>query len=306
MMNPILFTLPGSDAFCAPLCAQLNSVLPCDMGELQIDYFSDDECSPRFITPVAGRDVIFCVALDHPDSKIMPVLLAACVARELGASSVGFVIPYLPYMKQDSRYKDGEGDTAHHFARLISGCCDWVLTAKPYLHHHTALSEIYTAKTMIVDVVPEIASWIAGNVTNPVLFALNANSAKWIAEISEAADCPYTILDTTNYGDSNVAVSIPDASFWIGMTPVLIEEIVSSARTMTVAVRQIELAGMAPPVCIAVHPLFAGDTYDVLQTSQVDRIVSCNTVAHVTNRIDLCQPFAQAIVEIMATVNATR
>ena len=304
-MNPIFFTFPGSETFCAPLFAQLNSILLCDSGELQIHDSVSDECNPRFITSVAGRDVILGITLNDPDSKIITAYLSACVARELGAKSVGFFIPYLPYSKIRGQCKDYEGDTARHFASLMSGCCDWILTIKPHLQQHHAMSELYRSKTRIVDVVPEISGWIASNVTRPIILALNTECAKWIAQIAEAADCSHTVLNTTYYDDGNVEVLIPDSSFWIGMTPVLIEDVVSSAQTMIAAVRQIELAGMAPPVCIAVHPLFTDEAYKILQASKVDRIVSCNSINHTTNKIDLCRPFAQAIAEIMTTVNPT-
>jgi len=276
--------------------------MPYERGELQIDHFPDHECSPRFLTPVSGRDVIFGIALDHPDANIMSTFFSSCVARDLGARNIGFVIPYLPYLKRNTRDTKGVGDTARHFARLMSGCCDWILTTKPNVQHNLALLDMYSTRIMTVDAVPQIAHWITLNITRPVIFLLDKNSAQWVAELSEAADCPYTILDTTHYDDGTVGVTIPDASFWIGMTPVLIDEFVSCTHTMTAAVRQIELTGMAPPVCIAVHPLFSGSDYDVLRTSNIDCVVSCNSIVHTSNRIDLCQAFAQAIGEIFGGI----
>jgi ribose-phosphate pyrophosphokinase len=294
-MNPILFTIPGNEDF----GLQLQAVLSCDAGDLQIHHFPDKESCPRFITPIEGRDVVIVCNLDRPDGKIMSLYLAACVARELGARSVGLVIPYLPYMRQDTRFKNGEGITSLHFAHLISSCCDWVVTVDPYLHRHNALSDIFTIPTKIVHAAPGVAKWIVDNVTSPVIFGLDTKSEQWVAEVAEAADCPNVTLNMTRCGDSDVEVSVPDASFWVGMTPVLMDDIVSTARTMITAVHQIELAGMAPAVCVVVHPLFAGDAFVALQTCGVDRIVSCNTVTHVTNRINLCASVAIAIIEML-------
>lgn len=298
-MNPILFTMPGNEEF----GAQLRQFLPCESGEMQVRHFPDQESCPRFLTPVAGRDVIFACALDSPDAKVLSLYLAACVARELGARSVGLVIPYLPYMRQDARFKEGEGVTSQHFARFLSSCCNWLVTVDPHLHRHHALSDIYPIATRVVHAAPEIAKWIAANVTNPVIFGPDAESEQWVAEVADAADCPYTVLNKIRRGDADVEVSIPDAAFWVGMTPVLVDDIVSTARTMIAATYQIELAGMAPPVCIAVHPLFVGDAFAALHAGGVERIVSCNTVAHATNRINLCQPIAAAIGEILAEMS---
>jgi ribose-phosphate pyrophosphokinase len=300
-MNPILIAMPGSEVF----SAQLRNFLNCEIGDLQIHHFPDGESCPRFLTPVMGRDVIFSCALDHPDAKIIQLYLSACVARELGARSVGFIIPYLPYMRQNTRFQEGEGITSAHFARLISSCCDWLVTVDPHLHRHRTMSEIYTIATKVVHAAPIIAKWIAANVPSPIIFGPDGESEQWAAEVAEAADCPYAVLKKTRHGDREVEVSIPDASFWVGMTPVLVDDIVTTARTMIAATRQIEVAGMAPPVCIGVHPLFIGDAFVALHTTGVERIVSCNTIAHATNRINLCQPIAEAVGELLAGMTAT-
>jgi ribose-phosphate pyrophosphokinase len=299
-MTTVLFAMPGSEA----LGSQLQSELQCDAGKLEIRRFPDQESCPRFFTSVSGRDVVLVCELDCPDGKILPMYLTACVARELGARSVGLIIPYLPYMRQDDRFQDGEGITSQHFARLISSCCDWLLTVDPHLHRHRAMSEIYSVQASVVHAAPNVATWIAENVSNPVIFGPDAESEQWVAEVADLVDCPYAVLTKVRHGDLDVEVSIPDASFWVGMTPVLVDDIVSTARTLIAASVQIELAGMCAPVCVAVHPLFAGDAFIALRTRGIERIVSCNTVMHATNKINLCKPIAVAVSEMLATFEA--
>jgi ribose-phosphate pyrophosphokinase len=294
-MLPILFPLPGNDT----LAEQLSVFLPCQSGKIDVHRFPDGEACPRLITPVAGRDVIFICALDRPDDKIMGLYLSACVARELGARSVGLVIPYLPYMRQDAHFSAGDGVTSAHFARLLSSCCDWLVTVDPHLHRHHALSDIYSVPTRVVHAAPLIAQWIADNVAVPIVVGPDSESKQWVSEVASLADCPYTILTKKRSGDRNVEVSLPDTSGWDGMTPVLVDDIVSTARTMIAAAVQIESVRMAPPVCIGVHALFAGGGYAALHQAGVERIVSCNTVAHSTNKIDVCPAIADAVRDLL-------
>ncbi len=290
-MNPILFSMPGN----AILGAQLKACLPSADGMLEIHRFPDGECCPRFVTPVAGRDVVIACALDAPDDKIMPLYLAACVARELGARSVGLVVPYLPYMRQDARFREDEGITSVHFARLLSSCCDWMVTVDPHLHRHPTLSAIYSIATEVVHAAPAISDWIAANVVRPVVVGPDAESEQWVAQVAAAAGCPFTVLSKIRSGDHAVEVSVPDTAAWEGMTPVLVDDIISTARTMVAAAQQITAAGMAAPVCIGVHALFAGDALDALQAAGVQRIVTCNTVQHATNGINLSSAIAAAV-----------
>lgn len=298
-MNPLLLTMPGNDAFAARLLPALTMLMPCGAGALQIHQFPDGESCPRLLTPVAGRDVMIACTLDRPDGKIMPLYLAACTARELDARSVGLIVPYLPYMRQDARFHDGEGITSIHFARLLSSCCDWLVTVDPHLHRHHALSDIYSVATVTVQAAPRIAQWIAANVARPIVVGPDAESEQWAAQVAAIAGCPYAVLQKIRSGDHAVEVSIPDTSGWDGRTPVLVDDIVSTARTMIAAAQQIKAAGMAPPVCIAVHALLAGDAYAALRVAGVDRIVSCNTIEHATNLIDVSAPIAAAVVELI-------
>ena len=294
-MQPLLFSMPGNER----LVAQLLPLLPCEAGDMQIHRFPDGESCPRLLTPVTARDVVFACALDRPDEKIIALYFAACVARELGARSVGLIIPYLPYMRQDARFAAGEGITSAHFARIISSCCDWLVTVDPHLHRHHDLSDIYSIASKVAHAAPAIASWIAHNVRQPIIIGPDAESEQWAADVAGMVGCPYTVFQKTRSGDRAVAMTTPDMSAWSGLTPVLMDDIVSTARTMIAAIAQLKSAGMPPPVCIAVHPLFTGDAYAALQAAGVDRIVSCNTVEHASNRIDLCPPIALAVGDML-------
>jgi ribose-phosphate pyrophosphokinase len=119
--------------------------------------------------------------------------------------------------------------------------------------------------------------------------------------VAELAGCPYTVLSKVRSGDHEVAVSLPPPQLLAGRTPVLVDDIASTARTMVAATGQLKQAGAAAPICIAVHALFAGDAYSVLQQAGVAAVVSCNTVPHASNGIDL-MPALAAAAQRMLTV----
>lgn len=295
-MIPILFPMPGNEAF----ALHLDRAISCEVGQMETRRFPDGESYIRLLSPVHGRDVIFVCTLDRPDEKMMSLYLAASIARELGARRVGLVAPYLAYMRQDARFREGEGVTSAHFARFVSDFCDWLVTVDPHLHRHHKLNEIYSIPTKVVRAAPVIGDWIAANVEQPVIVGPDSESEQWAAKVAKSVGCPYTILDKTRTGDRSVSVSKPDTSTWKGGTPVLVDDITSTAQTMIAAVKRLKEAGLPPPVCVTVHPIFAGNAYEDLQAAGVDRIVSCNTIAHASNHIDLSDEVAVAAVELMA------
>ncbi|KIF79898.1 ribose-phosphate pyrophosphokinase [Noviherbaspirillum autotrophicum] len=301
-MIPILFAMPGNEAF----VLHLDRAMSCEVGQMEMRRFPDGETYVRLLSQVRERDVIFVCTLDHPDEKMMSLYLAARTARELGARRVGLVAPYLAYMRQDARFLEGEGITSVHFASFVSDFCDWLVTVDPHLHRHHRLNEIYSIPTKAVRAAPHIGEWIAANIEQPVIVGPDAESEQWAAKVAKSVGCPYTVLNKIRKGDRDVEVLAPGKGDWQGGTPVLVDDIASTANTMIAAAEKLKAAGLPPPVCIAVHPIFAGNAYAELQAAGVARIVSCNTIAHPSNGIDISDDVAVAAVELMAILPIDR
>lgn len=289
-MTPILFAMPGNEALANQMC-RLRAWEP---GAWTMRRFPDGESYVRYLCDVRGRDVAIVCSLADPDAKATALYLAACVARELGAQRVGLIVPYLAYMRQDRAFQAGEGITAVHFARLLSGVCDWLVTVDPHLHRIHRLDQVYKVPTRVVHASHRIAAWICANVPLPLLVGPDAESEQWVADVAALAGCPFTLLQKTRRGDRSVEVSVPLMAHWREHTPVLVDDIASTARTMIAAVARMHEAGLSDPWCIAVHPLFAGDAYAALRAAGVAGVVSSNTVAHHSNQIDMSEALADA------------
>jgi ribose-phosphate pyrophosphokinase len=186
-----------------------------------------------------------------------------------------------------------------HFARLLSSACDWLVTVDPHLHRIHHLDEVYTVPTRVVHAAPSIASWIAANVALPLLVGPDQESEQWVAEVAALVGCPFTLLQKTRTGDRSVEVSVPAVAQWRQRSPVLVDDLASTARTMVAAAARLHEAGLSPPWCIVVHPLFAGDAYSVLGTAGVAGVVSSNTILHHSNMIDMSEPIEDEIDSLL-------
>jgi ribose-phosphate pyrophosphokinase len=176
---------------------------------------------------------------------------------------------------------------------------DGVVTVDPHLHRYHSLGEIYRVPTRAVQSAPVIAAWVAANVDRPVLIGPDAESEQWVQEVARGADAPFTVLQKIRRGDKDVEVSLPDTSALAGRQPVLIDDIVSSARTMIQAIASVRRVGLPPPVCIGVHALFAADAYDALLAAGPLRVLTCDTVPHASNGISVVAPLAAAVQDLI-------
>jgi ribose-phosphate pyrophosphokinase len=289
---PVLIAVPGSEDHARGLGARLG----CAVIASEARQFPDGELYVR-IDGEVGDDAVV-VGNARGDNFLRAAFLAG-TARDLGARRVGFVAPYLAYMRQDSRFKPGEGVTALYFARLVSSTFDWLVTVDPHLHRFDSLAGVYAIPTTIARAAPAIAAWITAEVERPVLVGPDAESVQWVSAVAERCGAPFVILEKTRRGDRDVSITAPGGA-WNGHTPVLIDDIVSTGQTMIEATRQLQRAGSAPPMCVAIHAVFADALNEALIAAGARGIVTCNTIPHATNRICVMDPLAAAVRERVA------
>lgn len=296
-MNRVLVPFPAD----AALAATVAPALQARLAPVAWRHFPDGESLVALDGSMEGADVAILASLRDPDPLALPLRFAAQTAREFGARSVGLIAPYLAYMRQDTRFHAGEAVSAPLFARFLEEAFDWLVTVDPHLHRVERLQSLYRIPTTHVSATPDVAAWIARTVPDAMLIGPDSESEQWVARIAAQAGVPYQVLSKQRHGDYDVRVSLPDATAAAGHTPVLVDDIVSSGRTILETLAHLKKLALPPPVLVAIHPVFAGDAYPRLQEAGVVRIASTDTIAHSSNAIPLGTALAAAASALMAT-----
>jgi ribose-phosphate pyrophosphokinase len=290
-MTAILFALPGNEAMTDRLALAFGG----ELGRLELRRFPDEEMHLRFANPLCGKRVLLVCTLDRPDAKFLTLAFAAATAREMGAKDVILVSPYLAYMRQDRHFEPGDADSAPIFAKLVAQSFDGLVTIDPHLHRVHRLRDIYEIPAVAMHAAPLLSQWIANNVADAVLIGPDEESSQWVEAVAKAAGAPFTVLAKTRRGDRDVEVSMPDMEHWHTRTPVLVDDIISTGRTMAETLRLLSRAGMKPATCLGVHAVFAPGAYEDLRAAGAGRIVTTNTILHETNAIDASGLLAEGL-----------
>ena len=298
-MKPVILSL-FSDK---PPVHQLQKLLGADYMDVSSRSFPDGETylqiqgdtQAEIEKNIQGRDIIIFDSLNDPNLKTLPLIFLSDTLRELKAKRVGLVCPYLAYMRQDKRFNPGEAITSTYFAKLLSQAFDWLITVDPHLHRRSSLNEIYSIPNQVLHANTVIAQWVSKNVEKPFFIGPDSESEQWVKNIANLTSAPFVILEKVRHGDRDVTIQFPDLSAYGEHTPVLVDDIISTAKTMMETIRHMTQHHMTPPLCIGVHGLFAQDAYETLMKTGVSQIITCNTISHPTNAIDLIPTLATAI-----------
>lgn len=293
-MKTILFALPGNEILTKNLTVHLEA----EMGELVIRQFPDGETYVKIQSDVKGKRVVLVCSLYQPNEKFLSLYFFSRTAKDLGAESICLVAPYLAYMRQDKRFQPGESVTSEYFAALISSFVDSIVTIDPHLHRKISLSEVYDITNIVMHATKHIAKWIKNHVTNPLLIGPDSESEQWVFQVAKNSDIPYIILNKKRFGDKEVEVSLPEIDIYKDHTPVLVDDIISTARTMIETINHLKQIGFQAPVCIGVHAVFAGNAYQELKDAGTAEIITCNTIPHQSNKIDISDLLIEGYVQL--------
>jgi len=292
-LKTILINLESDPALAAQLCQALDA----QPGEIELCRFPDDESYLRVLTDCQNHNVVIFCNLYQPDNKILRLLLLSYTLRQMGALKVGLITPYLAYMRQDKQFHAGECVSSRPFAKLISDSLDFMVTVDPHLHRYDSLDEIYSIPSRVVHAAPLIADWIKTHIPKPLLIGPDSESEQWVSQVAELADAPFQVLNKIRRGDYDVEVTLPEIERWRQHTPVLVDDIISSGRTMLETINHLEQAGMPRTTCIAVHGIFAADAYPQLQA--VAEVITSRTIPHPSNQIEIASAIALATQELL-------
>jgi ribose-phosphate pyrophosphokinase len=291
-MNKIIFALPGNEILAKNISKKMNIAI----GNFTLRQFPDQETYIRLLTDVKSKEVIIIDTLYQPDTKFLTLYFLSKLLKDSGALKITLVTPYLSYMRQDKQFLEGEAITSKYFASLISTFTDELITIDPHLHRRKSMSEIYTIPCKVLHATLLISDWILKNIDMPLLVGPDIESEQWVAETASQMKTPYIVLEKIRISDNEVKISMPKTEQYKNHTPVLIDDIISTARTMIVTVEHLKEAGMKPAVCIGVHGLFSGNAYDDLLNSGAGKVITCNTIPHISNEIDVSDLIAGSLI----------
>ncbi len=279
-MKPVILSMLGNEALAAALATSLAG----NLGVVEQRQFPDGETYLRVHAEATGRSVVIACTLNEPDGKSLPLLFAADALRDLGAARIGLAAPYLAYMRQDARFRAGEAVTSRTF----------IVTVDPHLHRYRSMDEIYGVPVAVGHGAPVLADYLRGEKESMFLVGPDEESEQWVAAVARDAGLPHVTMKKTRHGNRDVSIAFSGIDGFRGRVPVLVDDMISSGRTMEVASRQLVDLGFPAPVCLAVHGILAEDARDRLEAAGA-KVVTTNTIPGPTALLDIHPVLAELV-----------
>ena len=268
------------------------------IGKLKSELFPDGEFHMRYLTPVKGKKVVLVQGLSpNPNDTLMELTFAGKTAKDLGAKKVTAVVPYLAYMRQDKRFKSGECVSNRIMAWLLNSSVDEIITIDPHLHRVKSIKQLFTVKAKKLSANSAIAKHLKKKFSqkNTLIVGPDIESSQWAKSIADSIGFESAIFLKQRYSSRHVKIEVTKELEWKGKNVVIIDDIVSSGHTMIEAIKEIKKRKPKAIHCVCVHAIFSENAYEKMKKAGAKTIVSCNTIQHKSNKIDLAGTIAKAL-----------
>ena len=273
---------------------RLASAAGIPYADALIHHFPDGETRLRLPESLPGH-VVLCRTLDHPNSRLVELVLAAATARELGVKHVTLVAPYLCYMRQDKAFYPGEAVSQRIVGTLLSQWIDALITVDSHLHRVHQLKDAVPVNPAInLIATPVMSEFLGKQLDNPFLVGPDEESEQWVASIARDRDFDYCVAHKERFGDQQVRVSLPKAAYR-NRHIVLVDDVASTGRTLEEATLGLARFEPASISVLVTHALFVGDAQERLRRAGASHIWSTDAIPHSSNALHLDHLLAEAL-----------
>ncbi|MCL6552088.1 MAG: ribose-phosphate pyrophosphokinase [Firmicutes bacterium] len=260
------------------LAREIADVLHIQPGRVTLMRFADGEIYCRYEENARGEDTFVVQSTCHPvNEHLMELLIMVDALRRASAGRITAVIPYYGYGRKDKKEAPREPITGRLVADLLTTAgIHRVLTLDL---HAGQIEGFFTIPVDHLRALPLFADYLARkHLTNAVVVAPDDGAVKRSKQLADRLHLDLAVVFQRRVAaDTKEPVQIVgDVE---GRVPIIIEDIIDTAGTVSRAVDVLVARGAVPEVYVcATHPVFAGPALDRLSRPEIREVIVTNTV----------------------------
>jgi ribose-phosphate pyrophosphokinase len=249
------------------------------LGKVKTEHFPDGEVIVKLEDDVRGRDCFVVQPTCPPvNETLMELLIFIDCLRRASARRITAVVPYFGYARQDRKSEGRTPITAKLVANLITEAgADRVLTMDL---HAEQIQGFFDIPVDHLSAEPVFTRYFKKkNITNGVVVSPDVGNLKKIDHYlsSIGPNLDLAVIDKRRIdGGSIVARNIIGSVE--GKTVLMFDDMITTAGTMTEAIKLVRHRGAKEVYVSATHPVLAGPAVDRLASADITQICVSDTI----------------------------
>ncbi|MEJ8546155.1 ribose-phosphate diphosphokinase [Brevibacillus borstelensis] len=247
------------------------------LGNAEAIRFSDGECQIKLNESVRGCDVFVIQPTSAPvNEHLMELLVMVDALKRASAKSINVVIPYYGYARQDRKARARDPITAKLVANLIETAgAHRVITMDL---HATQIQGFFDIPVDHLLGVPILGKYFSEKgLKDIVVVSPDHGGVTRARRLAERLEAPIAIIDKRR-PEPNVAEVMNIVGNIEGRTAIIIDDIIDTAGTITLAANALIEAGAKDVYACCTHPVLSGPAIDRIANSKISELVVTNSI----------------------------
>lgn len=259
------------------LSQRISESIGVPLGNLMVSRFPDGEIRVKILENVRGRDVfVIQPTVPNPNENIMELLLLIDALKRASAWRVTAVVPCYAYARQDRKDLPRVPISAKLVANLLTAAgTDRLLTMDL---HAGQIQGFFDIPVDNLNAFPVFREYVqAMRLDNAVIVSPDVGAMKMASLFSTKLDLPLATVDKRRVGDYEVEATtvIGDVR---GKKVILVDDIVSTAGSLTEAARILKEHGAGEIWAFVVHGILVPPAIERINKSPIERLVITDSV----------------------------
>ena len=271
-----VFSLNSNEA----LAQEVAEEIGCELGKATVNRFSDGEVQISIDESIRGCDVFIIQSTSEPvNDNLMELLIMTDAVRRASARTINIVMPYYGYARQDRKARSREPITAKLVANLIETTgADRVIAVDL---HATQIQGFFDIPIDHLVAEPILTEYFQGKGLGGddlVIVSPDHGGVTRARKMADRMKSPIAIIDKRR-PKPNVAEVMSIVGEVEGKTAILIDDIIDTAGTITIAAEALIESGAKKVYACCTHPVLSGPAIERIDNSSIEELVITNSIA---------------------------
>ncbi|MCQ6268503.1 ribose-phosphate diphosphokinase [Fictibacillus sp. WQ 8-8] len=259
------------------LAQEIAKHIGIELGKSSVTRFSDGEIQINIEESIRGSEVYIIQSTSAPvNQHLMELLIMIDALKRASAKTINVVIPYYGYARQDRKARAREPITAKLVANLLETAgATRVITIDL---HATQIQGFFDIPVDQLLGVPILANYFEDKKLNDIVVVSPDHGGVTRArKMADRLKAPIAIIDKRR-PRPNVAEVMNIVGNIEGKTAILIDDIIDTAGTITLAANALVENGAKEVYACCTHPVLSGPAMERIQNSRIKELVVTNTI----------------------------
>ncbi|WP_042354631.1 ribose-phosphate diphosphokinase [Bacillus rubiinfantis] len=262
-----------------PLAQEIAKEIGLELGRCAVHRFSDGEIQINIEESVRGCNVYIVQSTSQPvNENLMELLIMIDALKRASAKTINIVMPYYGYARQDRKARSREPITAKLVANLLETAgATRVLTLDLHAPQIQGFFDIPIDHLMGV---PILSDYFKNRQLNGdiVVVSPDHGGVTRARKMAERLKAPIAIIDKRR-PRPNVAEVMNIVGNIEGKTAILIDDIIDTAGTITLAANALVENGAKEVYASCTHPVLSGPAIERIQNSKIKELIVTNSIS---------------------------